>query len=550
MEVERPVANEEREARSPGGDDWRRRALAAERTVEVLKRKVQRMYNEGAQTAIHRQLERARQREEKNRQRRELFEVRAEELQRYSEHLEVEVARRTEAIQTILDNVTFGFLIIDHELRIEEGFTRSCTELFGRELAAGDDLAALLRIEGSVRHSELLVGLDQVFEDLLPEEVTLDQLPQRFEVGERVLRVEGRAVRDGQQAITGLLLTISDITALEEAQQRSRRNEVLMGILRQRPAFEQFVADSRARIQLSRDRLGEQELVRRAVHTIKGNAASYGLDGVVAAVHAVEMAETIDAAGVDQIDGALRGFLSANESVIGVDYDADAERSFALPEHQLQRLRLLMRSEGSSAALQLWAAEIVQRPASELLGPLGPFVERLAERLNKEVELVIDGGDLLVDAELMRPVFRNLPHLIRNAVDHGIEAPHERGDKPPRGALRVRIGETDAFYEVEVCDDGRGVLLDRLCERAIELGLESAESLAAMDEEARVRLIFRDGLSAAEIATDISGRGVGMSAVKAAVEELGGEIRVQTAAAEGTQILLRVRKSDPGRDPA
>src|SRR4051812_48071155 len=96
-------------------DDIQRRAEAAERTVEVLKRKVLDLYN-GRGSSLQRQLESARRREEENRRKRAIFEVRANELKRYSETLEAEVARRTEAIQVILDNVTFGFLVVNREL--------------------------------------------------------------------------------------------------------------------------------------------------------------------------------------------------------------------------------------------------------------------------------------------------------------------------------------------------------------------------------------------------------------------------------------------------
>ncbi len=533
---------EERERISPGGEDWRLRALAAEKTVEVLKRKVQSLYNEGAQTAIHRQLDRARRREEDNRRRRERIEVRAAELRKYSEHLEVEVARRTRAIQTILDNVTFGFLVIDHELKVQEGFTRSCAELFGRELAAGDDLAALLGIAESVRHSEMLMAIDQVFEDLMPEEVSLDQIPRRFEIGGRVLQVEARVVRGVDEEVAGLLVTISDITALEEAQRQSRHNEVLVGVLRQKSAFEQFVMDTRYRLEIAGESLENQALVRRAVHTVKGNAASYGLAEVVAVAHRVEQEDRIDAQGVARVAEATRGFLRQNSAVLGIDYDDSSQQSFEVPEAQIRRLRALIADEGSSPAMLRWAAELIQRPARDLLGPLATFVEKLAARLEKIVDFELEGAELPVDTEVMSPVFRNLPHLIRNAVDHGIEPPHARGEKPPRGRLKVSIRDQGGAYRVQVQDDGRGIPLDRLAARAVALGIESEDSIAGMDEGDKVALIFRDGLSSVEVSTDISGRGVGMSAVQAAVREQGGRVLVQTRDGGGTTMTLIVPK--------
>ena len=111
--------------------DWKRRGIAAEKTVEVLKTKVRSMYQGGSKTAVQRQLEKSRARDEKNRQRRAMMELKSAELERYSATLESEVAERTREIQDILDNVTFGFLLIDRDLKVRSGFTKSCEVLVG-----------------------------------------------------------------------------------------------------------------------------------------------------------------------------------------------------------------------------------------------------------------------------------------------------------------------------------------------------------------------------------------------------------------------------------
>lgn len=125
-------------------------AEAAERTVEVLKRKVIELYNGGG-SSLQKQLESARRREEENRRKREIVELRAKELKRYSETLEVEVARRTEAIKTILDNVTFGFLVVNRDLVVQPSFTRSCHRFFGTETVSGEPLCDLLGLTGRAR---------------------------------------------------------------------------------------------------------------------------------------------------------------------------------------------------------------------------------------------------------------------------------------------------------------------------------------------------------------------------------------------------------------
>ncbi|HVS17264.1 MAG TPA: ATP-binding protein [Planctomycetota bacterium] len=517
--------------------DWQRRARAAEATVRVLKDKVLEMYGGGAQSTLHRALERAREREERNARKRALAELRSAELAKYNEHLESEVARRTRAIRAILDNVTFGFLVIDREMRVQEGVTLSCGTLLGRMPEPGDNLAELLGLTSLPREADLQLGVDQVFEDLLPEEVTLDQLPSRFELGERVLRVEGRVIRDDGGQVTSILLTISDATALELAQRESQERDVLIGVLRQKSAFEEFVADARTSLEAAAGAVADQVLLRRVVHTVKGNAASWGLSGVTEAAHDVEAGEGITEADLEHVGQALRDFLGTHRTLLNVDYEV-TDPGYQVQGDELRALRALTGEPVHPHDVESWVSQVVQRPAGDLFGPVEMFVSKLAERLGKEVDFEIRGGDIPVDAEVMRPVLRNLSHLVRNAVDHGIEPAWERGSKSSRGRVAVTLEDSGEAWLVHVEDDGRGIQLDKLIERARKRGIDVDDS---MPPERKIDLIFTDGLSTAEVASHVSGRGVGMSAVREAVHSRGGKVRVRTGP-QGTRVTLEVPK--------
>lgn len=534
--------------------DWKRRAMAAEKTVDVLKKKVKSMYNKGSESVLYRQLDRARKREEQSLQRREWMEIRSAELQRYNEQLECEVLRRTQALQAILDHVTFGFLICDQELRLKEGFTRSCAELFGRCVAAGESLGALLGIEDSVSFSDFLLGMDQVFEDILPEEVSLAQLPSRFEVRGRILRIEGRVLRAVSGEVDGVLMTISDITALEEAQRGHLRNQALLTILRQKYAFEQFLTDAKEQIAQMLSPTTTQAFRRRALHTIKGNAASYGIAEVVACVHTAEEAKEITNQEILRVESSLREFIEENACVIGLHYD-EFDPPFEISKQQMQAMRMTLyddrRSSGTRIqALKHLAEEWVQRPARELLGPLQSFVEKLSLRLGKRIEFVLEGEELLVDAETVQPLFLVLPHLLRNAVDHGIEFPESRGTKSQQGRVLLSLSYAGERYRVVVEDDGGGIPIERLCRRALAQGILREEQLAKMSNEQKLALIFEDGLSSAEEATEISGRGMGMSAVQKAVSHQGGQISIQSAPAQGTRVVIECPSRFADKRPA
>ena len=179
---------------------------------------------------------------------------------------------------------------------------------------------------------------------------------------------------------------------------------------------------------------------------------------------------------------------------------------------------------------------------SSLTDRLPRLVRDLAVRRNKRVRLSVAGGDVEVDRAVVEALDVPLLHLVRNAVDHGIEAPEERLalGKPPDGVLRVLARRERGEVVIEVADDGRGIDVDRLRAKAQERGLLDDAELKALDPQRALELICLPGLSTASEVTDISGRGVGMDAVKTAVESLGGRLEIASERGVGTRFVLRL----------
>lgn len=531
-----------------------RRGEAADRTIAVLKKKVLDLYNGASGSALHKQVERAQRRDADNRRKRELSEVRANELQRHSEVLEREVARRTQAIKVILDHVTFGFLIVDRELVVQPEATRSCRALLGAGRVEGENLCDLLGL-GEASRGSLLLGVDQVFEDLMPEAVSIDQLQHKFPVEGRMLSIEMGIVRAEDGSVSGLLLTISDISALEAATRENQHNQTLIGILRQKESFRDFLLEAKNQLDEATRAVvdGDRAVVRRAIHTIKGNAASYGLSTVVDTVHRIEDQAEIGRIDVEEIGRSLRAFLEANHGVLEMRFEEIADEAFAVSNAQMSHLKTLIAGMATSEgeALRRWTRRILERPAAQLLGPVEDFTAKLADRLGKSVSLTLAGGDTPVDVEVTRPVFQVIAQLLRNALDHGIEPPDSREEKPARATVRLEIASQPEGYVICCEDDGRGIDTDLLGQRALEKGLITSEALATMTHAERLDLIFLDGLSSAEVATSISGRGAGMAAVRFAVERVGGSMRIESTRGQGTRFTLTVpRPQELGPTPS
>jgi two-component system chemotaxis sensor kinase CheA len=184
------------------------------------------------------------------------------------------------------------------------------------------------------------------------------------------------------------------------------------------------------------------------------------------------------------------------------------------------------------------ALNVRMMPIGTLFGQYKRLVRDLSKDLGKEVELVTEGEETELDKTVIDRLGEQLVHLIRNCVDHGIESPDQREErgKSRRGAVRLCAFHRGASVIIQIQDDGRGLDTKAIHERAVEKGVVPAER--EMTEKEIYSLIFSPGLSTAEKITDISGRGVGMDAVRKGIEALRGSINVSSEFGKGTVIEL------------
>lgn len=180
------------------------------------------------------------------------------------------------------------------------------------------------------------------------------------------------------------------------------------------------------------------------------------------------------------------------------------------------------------------------QPLSLIYDRFHRVVRGAARKLNKEVRLVTRGEEVDLDKTIIEGLTDPLTHLVRNAVDHGIEPPAEReaAGKPRFGTVALRACHQGGQVHLEIRDDGRGIDADKVARKALDQGLVSRERLEAMGERERIRLIFHPGFSTAAEVTDVSGRGVGMDVVQTNIEHLGGTVDVESRLGEGTRIQL------------
>lgn len=192
--------------------------------------------------------------------------------------------------------------------------------------------------------------------------------------------------------------------------------------------------------------------------------------------------------------------------------------------------------------LQSVVMKVRMVPIEQVFNRFPRMVRDLAKDLNKEVEFVIEGKETELDRTVIDEVGDPLIHLLRNAIDHGLETAEERlrQGKPRQGTVLLRARHEGNNVYIEVEDDGAGIDSKRVTARAVEKGLISPKEAELLTPEEAVDLLFQSGFSTAENITDISGRGVGLDVVKSKIEALNGEIFVDTKVGKGTKFRIKL----------
>ncbi len=460
-------------------------------------------------------------------------------------HLEEKVEQRTATIRNILDNVQSGFFMINGDLQLEEGFTKSCSAILGRHLFAGMTIDKMFSLS-EVDSENLQATIIQVFYDVLPDVVSLSQIPERLKNGGKTIQMSGRIIRDEAGDITSMLFTITDATAQEVAERENIEKDRLLSILMARDAFSEFIADCYRLVQETKIAVNhkEERAVRRNLHTLKGNAMIYNLVEVSDFIHALEEKIEIKEEDIAAVEQLFAGFLEANKKILNIGFSESNKAIINVDVSQFETLYFLVSDETDIEIIKQntfeWIKACVEVTASELLGPIENIFEQACAKLNKEAQLVIERANTKFAQDVSKDIFRNIPHAIRNSIAHGIEPPGERGDKPEVGTVKLSFDRLAHGWRIVIQDDGKGIDPKKIAERALEKKIVTEEQLSRMDDDDVIALIFKSGFSTNEEVDSISGRGVGMDALRNAVFHAGGQLEIESKIGEGTKISIYV----------
>jgi two-component system chemotaxis sensor kinase CheA len=262
-------------------------------------------------------------------------------------------------------------------------------------------------------------------------------------------------------------------------------------------------------------------------------------------VRAAQLASTenvlrVETERVDQVLDLVGELIIAKSMM--QDLLNEANRALGNSAMRVRTADVLVLQAQILTKLQRAVMKIRMVPVEQMFRRLPRVVRDAAKQVGREVNVIIEGENTDLDKSILDALAEPMMHLLRNAVDHGIESAEQRiaAGKPAEGTVRLNAFHQGNQVIIEVSDDGAGINLSKVVRNAVSRGLITAEQGARMSESEALELIFQAGLSTSEAVTELSGRGVGMDVVKSVMDRLKGTISVRTVQGQGTTFSLRV----------
>jgi HPt (histidine-containing phosphotransfer) domain-containing protein len=446
------------------------------------------------------------------------------------------IVRRNQDLKRIMDNVEQGFLTVQQDGQVLPEHSAILETWFGPWRDGQPFWDYLAKLAPDAR--EALESLwTNVTADNLPVEVSLAQLPARIGDRHRQLDLAYHPILKGDQ-LTHVLIVISDVTARIEQERAAEQQRELVSLFqwqsRDRRGLLDFSGDGARLVErLLEAGARDPVLVKRDLHTLKGNCSVFNLTSVVAVCQEIEASIQDNADLLRDVDRCrLRGAWNSVQHRLQQLGASDTSERLEIEPTEYQEILNAIAHRQPHEDLHALASRWTLEPVKQRLARLGEQASALAQRMKRENVVVhVTAASVRLPSQILAPFWNTAAHLIRNAIDHGLESVEERvrSGKAADGVIELRAEVRGDRLVIEIEDDGRGIAWAELAARAQQMGLPSAT------RDDLVNALFSDGVSTRDQVTDYSGRGVGMSAVGAACGETGGTVLVWSSAGHGTR---------------
>ncbi|MEO6598360.1 MAG: Hpt domain-containing protein [Polyangiaceae bacterium] len=439
-------------------------------------------------------------------------------------------------LRVLLDNSQQGFLTIDHNGILVREHSAAIDTWFGAQGGEASFFDYLARISASFADRSRLAWVE-VVDGVMPLQVTLEQMPHQLSVKGAHYRFDYRPI--GSASPHGqYLVIVTDVTVerMREHAELERREALALfeRLLADRSGFQSFFEEATDMVELLvEQRSTASKVVKRLIHTLKGNAAMYGLTSVAQCCEELEdyIAEQRSLPPGTEYTRLKQRWASITADVAALL----GARAHSIEIEVAEYDALEAAAEGGESARSLLQKirSLKLEPAAKRLGHFQEQAGRIAERLGKGDTIVaVEAHCLRLEPRRWAGFWGAFGHALRNALDHGIEPTSDRiaAGKSEPAQITLRAYDDGSCFGVEIADNGRGIDWLLVAARAASRGLPAA---TRADLE---RALFVDGISTAAEVTDISGRGVGMGALLAATQRLGGSLTIESTLNVGTTL--------------
>jgi len=472
-------------------------------------------------------------------------------LREFNQNLSELVTVKTSAIQNLLDNTGQGFLSFGSNFLVHGEHSRMCLSIFEKSQIEGCHISELLYPDDDKSRTEFEDWIQHVFEPKLHLKFIVDLAPSRVELHSNIYSMDYRFLESENMNVKErqVLLILTDVTEEIElkkvVEQEQSFLRMVMQTLEHPQEFQRLrhgiaKLKTHSLLKLSKTSGDLQEYTSNflfQLHGLKGNAASFEMLELSSLIHELE---EIVKMGFDQ--GTIRKSLTQIDDEFHVvvrklsryiPVSQEQLLSINIPADKFKSLLETARSLDKQLASQL--QEFQLKSIARLLGTLQLEAEGLCLRRNKLLQNIelIGRTDILVHPESFSFLLEVLEHLLRNAIDHGIEEPGERQElgKSAHGKIRIEIYQEEKDLRICFCDDGRGFHLEKVREIVLEKGLDAPSSTGTNE---LLEFTFAEGMSTALKTDEVSGRGLGLSAVRHLLTQNRGTVSVETNEGEGS----------------
>lgn len=440
--------------------------------------------------------------------------------------------RKNDDLKLVLDNVEQGFVTIDRAGWVVGEQSRIIARWLG-QVSRGDCLWSSLDRASPGCHDHFEVAWSQLVDGLMPPEMCLEQMPRQWLIAGRYLRFEYKPLGD-VATFDKLLVVISDATAVVERDRNEQQERDLLNLssrlLHDRTGFQDFVDETEQLLARIRQNGTDAILLKRDLHTLKGNSALFGLSALSSLCHTQEsnLEAGIDAVDCSAIVSQWQSICQKMRQLVGEHSPTGLEIDQREYQAALKAARAGCSQPELARMIEAWALE----PVRARLERAAEQLSNLAERTGKGTpKITVEASRVYLARDELSEFWSTFVHIVRNGVTHGL-APvedHTRSHHRATNDFELRAGVQNGSLFVELEDRGPGIDWNAIRLRAAQHGLP-AETQADL-----LVALFTDGVSAESEVTEFSGRGVGLSAVRDACQRRSGKVEVATVRGTGTK---------------